>query len=421
MKQSKLLVKTQKSAPKIAEAISHQLLLRGDFISQLTSGVYSFLPLGMRVYRKIESIVREEMEALGAQEIFMPSLIPQQLWLETKRWTEIDPPLFQVKDRHNKLYGLGPTHEEVVTDLVRQRVKSYKDLPFSVFQIQNKFRNEMRAQGGLLRTREFIMKDLYSFHKNEKEVEVFYEKVKKAYFNILKRVGLNPICVAADSGTIGGSFSNEFMIVAEVGEDKILVCPKCKFSSNIEKSGMIKNCPNCKTVLEVKKAIEVGHIFILGTKYSEAMKANFTDEKGETKPIIMGCYGIGLPRLLSAIVEVNNDERGIIWPQNIAPFQVHLLSTAENKKVESATEKLYNELKKANIEVLYDDRNDKSFGEKLFDSDLIGIPWRVVVSEKTLKEDAFEIKNRGKKKIELVDSKKIIKELSSCLKKQERK
>jgi len=407
MKQSQLLVKTKKLAPKFAEVISHKLLLRGDFISQVASGVYNFLPLGWRVYRKIEQIIREEMEGLGAQEIFMPSLIPQRLWLETKRWTEIDPPLFQVQDRHKKLYGLGSTHEEVVTDLARQRIESYKDLPFSVFQIQNKFRNEMRAQGGLLRTREFIMKDLYSFHKSEKGVEEFYGKVKKAYFNIIRKVGLKPICVTADSGTIGGSFSNEFMIEAEAGEDEILVCSKCKFASNVEKLGKIKKCPECKSVLKIKKSVEVGHIFILGTKYSESMKATFVDEKGRINPVIMGCYGIGLYRLLSVVVEAHHDDKGIIWPQSIAPFNVHLLSPLKSEKEKKAVKKLYNELKKANIEVLYDDREDKSFGEKLVDSDLIGIPWRIIVSEKTIQKNSFEIKKRGKKKIELIPLKKL--------------
>jgi prolyl-tRNA synthetase len=407
MKQSLFFSKAKREVPKDIEIDSHKLLIKADLVSQIAAGVYSFLPLGWKAYKKIENIIREEMEKLDAEEILMPSLVPQNLWLETNRWTTIDPPLFKVEDRHDKVFGLGPTHEEVVTDLARKRVDSYRDLPFSVFQIQNKFRNEMRPTGGLLRTREFMMKDLYSFHADQEDVLKFYEKVKKSYFNIFKRCGLDPICVEADSGTIGGKMSNEFMIVSDVGEDRILICDKCGFSANIEKAGEIKNCPECKSTLQIKRAIEVGHIFVLGTKYSEVMKANFKDKEGRLKPIIMGCYGIGLFRLLSVVIEKNHDEKGIIWPKNLAPFQVHLLALENTSRVKKNADKIYQDLQKAKIEVLYDDRQDKTIGEKLIEADLFGFPYRIVVSERTLCKKCVEVKKRDGKKIKLICPSKI--------------
>ncbi len=407
MKQSRFFSKTKKELPKNIEVESHKLLIKADLIDQVAAGIYSFLPLGWRVYKNIENIIREEMEKLGAEEIFMPSLVPQNLWLETKRWTTIDPPLFLVKDRHNKLFGLGPTHEEIVTDLVRRRVESYKDLPFSVFQIQNKFRNEMRPTGGLLRTREFMMKDLYSFHATEEDILKFYQKVKKSYFNIFKRCGLDSVCVEADSGTIGGKVSHEFMVISEAGEDRILVCDKCDFAANIEKAGRIKKCPNCQAVLQMKRAIEIGHIFALGTRYSEAMKAYFKDKSGAACPIIMGCYGIGLPRLLSVVIEKNHDKKGIIWPSNLAPFQVHLLSLENSRKVQKSADKIYKDLQKVGIAVLYDDRQGKTAGEKLVEADLLGLPYRVIVSERTLAKNWVEVKKRDKRKIQLICPSKI--------------
>jgi len=409
MKHSRFFSKTKKETPKEAEVISHQLLLRGDFVSQIASGVYNFLPLGWRVIKKIEGIIREEMEGLEAKEVLLSSLIPKALWAETKRWNTIDPPLFKLKDRHKKTFGLGSTHEEVLTDLVRKRVSSYKDLPFSLYQIQNKFRNEMRSTGGLLRTREFIMKDLYSFHSNEEDLTKFYEKVKKAYFKIFKKCGLEALCVEADPGTIGGKLSHEFMVVSEAGEDTILICKKCGYGANVEKVGKIKKCPRCKSKLEKKHSIEVGHIFALGTKYSRKMGANFADKAGRSKPIIMGCYGIGLPRLMAAVVEVHHDEKGIIWPESVAPFQTHLLLLDTAPKIKKIAERLYEDLQKAKSEVLYDDREGKTAGEKFADADLIGIPWRMVVSEKTLRQNSVEIKKRKERKTKLVPLSKFLK------------
>jgi len=403
MRQSSLFTKTKKEAPKEAEIISHKLLTRADFIEQTISGVYRFLPLGYRVLKKIEGIIREEMISLGAQELYLPVLQNKNLWLETNRWQTIDPPLFKLKDRHQKETALGSTHEEEITDIIRHRIKSYRDLPLSLFQIQEKFRNEMRASGGLLRTREFIMKDLYSFHANEKDLERFYQKVKKAYFRIFKRCNLKAICIEADPGTIGGKLSNEFMVISESGEDRILICKKCSWGANVEKVGEMKKCSQCQSNLEKKNSIEVGHLFWLGTKYSQAMKANFFDRDGKEKPIIMGCYGIGLPRLMATIVEIHHDEKGIIWPPEVAPFQIHLIPIEKNKKVKETAEKLYHHLQKQNLEVLYDDREDKTAGEKFAEADLIGIPIRMVVSQRTLLEkNSVEIKKRPEKKRKLI-------------------
>jgi len=356
------------------------------------------------------------MENLGGEELLLSSLIPKSLWMETKRWFTIDPPLFKLKDRHKKELGLGPTHEEVITDLIRKRIKSYKDLPFSLYQIQNKFRNEMRSTGGLLRTREFIMKDLYSFHATEKDLIDFYEKVKKSYFRIFKKCGIGAICVEADPGTIGGKLSHEFMVLSEIGEDRILICKKCKYVANIEKVGRIKKCPKCKSILERKQSIEVAHIFALGEKYSRKMKAEFMDKSGKARSIIMGCYGIGIPRVIATIVEVHHDKKGIIWPESVAPFDVHLISLFSreeeiDKKIKKVSEKVYKDLstrpfgvggQKSDIEVLYDDRKDKTSGEKFADADLIGIPLRLVISKRTLKQRSIEIKKRDQKKIKLV-------------------
>jgi len=362
MLQSQLFAKLRKEIPKGAEIVSHKLLLRGDFIEQSFSGVYRFLPLGVMVLRNIEKIIKKEMFSLGAQEVILPALQNKSLWLKTKRWDKIDPPLFKFKDRHKKEIALGPTHEEEITDSFGHRIK----LPLAVFQIQNKFRNEMRSTGGLLRTREFLMKDLYSFHSDKKDLENFYEKVKKAYFEIFKKCGLQALCVEADPGTIGGDFSHEFMVISPIGEDKV----------------------------KDKAAIEIGHIFNLGTKYSKAM--NLPEQ------VTMGCYGIGLSRLMATIVEINHDEKGIIWPKTVAPFRVHLIQIENNQKVKKASAKLYRDLQKSGVEVLYDDRTEKTAGEKFAEADLIGIPIRLVVSEKTLKKNSVELKKREASSAKLV-------------------
>lgn len=415
MRQSILFTKTKKEPPKDAATISHKLLAQADFIDQLSSGIYSFLPLGWRVHRKIESIIREEMDAIGGQEVFLPVLHPKSIWFETGRWDTIDPPLFKVKDRHGKELALGSTHEEVITDLVRSRISSYEELPFSLYQIQDKFRNELRAQGGLLRVREFIMKDLYSFHRNEQDLATFYKNVVVAYKKIFKRCGLNPIIVEASGGSIGGNITNEFMVLAESGEDNILFCKNCGWAVNVEMLKSIStHCPKCKKKVSKKPSIEAGHIFSLGTKYSKAMNATYTAKNGKKEPIHMGCYGIGLGRLMSTVIEVHHDDNGMIWPEEIAPFRVHIISLGDNKKVESTAEKFYRDGQNAGVEILYDDRPETA-GVKFADADLIGIPIRVVVSERTLAKGSIEVKRRREKRVRLAKIKDFIKSLDKVI------
>lgn len=405
MRYSQLFGKSLKIVPKRAQAISHQYLVKGGFIDQLAAGIYSFLPLGWRVHRKIENIIREEMNAIGGQEVFLPTLQPKSLWQETDRWEKMDPPLFKLKDQHQKEYALGSTHEEVITDLVRRFVKSYKDLPLYLYQIQNKFRNEIRATSGLLRVREFMMKDLYSFHTSEKDLANYYHKVIEAYKKIFTRCGFVVKLVEASSGTIGGDISHEFMMLCETGEDKIVFCPKCDFASSKEKP---KSCPKCQSALETGRAIENGHVFKLGTKYSKSMGAYFIDKDGRKKLIWMGCYGIGLGRLMATVVEAHHDEKGIIWPKAIAPFEAHLVEISNRKQVNTEARRVYEALNKKGVEVLYDDRENISAGAKFADADLIGIPVRLVVSEKTLRgtsgqaKGKIEWKNRDSQKTELL-------------------
>lgn len=406
MLQSHFFTKTLRKDPKDAMTISHKLLVRGGFINQLTSGIWSLLPFGWRVYKKIENIIREEMNAIGGQEIYLPVLQPKELWQETARWENIDPPLFKLKDRHNKWLALGPTHEEVITDLARFYIESYKDLPKYVYQIQNKFRNELRPTGGLLRTREFVMKDLYSFHTSEKDLNNYYQKVIQAYYKIYQRCGLKAVAVKASSGSIGGSISHEFMVLADSGEDKILVCQKCGWGVNIETWQKNKPCPECQGKLEQKNTIEAGHVFKLDTLYSQKMGAEFTDKYGKKKPIFMGCYGIGLQRLMATIVEAKYDRNGIIWPNTVSPFDIHLVSLdLEDKKVGIFAKKVYQELSKNNFDILFDDRLE-SPGIKFKDADLIGIPIRLVVSKKT--GDRVEYKERDKDKTKLFTLKQLL-------------
>jgi prolyl-tRNA synthetase len=406
MRQSKLFLKPKKEILKKDIPISFYYLLRADFIEPSISGVFRFLPLGLRVIKKIENIIRREMGKLQAQELFLPAFQKKDLWLKTERWEKIDPPLFILKDRHKKEIALAPTHEEEIVDIVKKRVHSYRDLPVYLFQIQNKFRNEQRPSGGLLRAREFLMKDLYSFHADKKDLLEFYEKVKNAYFNIFKDCGLKTICVEAHSGTIGGDFSHEFMVEDEVGEDTIFLCEKCNFSANIEKVGEKKECPNCGSPLLKKRAIEVGHIFSLGEKYTVPLEATFKDKDGKEKFILMGCYGIGIGRLMATVVQVNHDKQGIIWPPKISPFDVHLITIGNVSGLKKEAERIERFLENVGVEVLYDDR-EVSVGEKLVEADLLGISLRMVLSEKTLSKGKVELKRRGEEKIKFFPLKDI--------------
>ncbi|MEK7143035.1 MAG: proline--tRNA ligase [Patescibacteria group bacterium] len=397
MRYSQAFIKTTKETPRGADTISAALLARAGFIDQEMSGVYTLLPLGWRVAQKIISIVRAQMNLIGAQEIMMPTLQPKELWLESGRWDKIDPPLFKLKDRHGKELALGSTHEEVIVDLVRDRINSFRELPQMLYQIQNKFRNEQRSTGGLLRVREFLMKDAYSFHQNQEDLDDYYQKVIVAYRKIYSQAGLDVHLVEADSGTIGGEKSHEFMTLAETGEDRIFLCGACDWAVNLELVKDIKKCPDCGNKVNVYSSIEVGHIFMLGGLYAKKMKAEFLDSKGKKQPFIMGCYGIGIGRLIGAIAQTHNDQQGLIWPREIAPYQIYLAELVKGKG-----EKIYQELTKSGVEVLYDDR-EISAGIKFAEADLLGIPIRVVISEKTLKEGKVEMKLRNEKAAKLVD------------------
>jgi len=535
-----MFLPTLKELPSEAEIASHQLMLRAGMIRKLTSGIYSYLPLGLRCIRKIENIVRQEMEQIGAQELLLPLVQPAELWQETGRWQRYGKELLRFKDRHNRYFCLGPTHEEIITDLIRKEIRSYRDLPLNLYQIQIKFRDEIRPRFGIMRAREFIMKDGYSFDANDVSAEKTYWQMYDAYNRIFSRCGLKFKVVEAETGAIGGSFSHEYMALADVGEDTIVFCKKCEYAANIEKAEVTYNeiapsetpkpkqeiltpgkrsveevtdflnispqkliktiiyladgkpiavlvrgdheineiklahllgcqqlelaspkaikmltgaevgytgpiglnipifadwsirnmvnfvtganktdyhfinvnltdfsvtkfadirfvtpndpCPRCGNVLEFKKGIEVGHIFKLGTKYSETLKATYLDAKGKEKYLVMGCYGIGIGRTLAAAIEQNHDKDGIIFPIAIAPFQIYLLAVdVKDTKIRETSERIYKELK-TSLEVLYDDREERP-GVKFKDADLIGIPLRITVG-KALKEGKVEIKLR---------------------------
>jgi len=554
MRYSQMLLPTTKETPSEAEVVSHQLLLRGGFIRKLTSGVYTYLPLGLAAIQKVARIVREEMNRSGAQELLMPMVQPADLWRETGRWQKYGPELLRFTDRHERESCLGPTHEEVITDLARRELQSYRQLPKNLYQIQTKFRDEIRPRFGLMRGREFIMKDAYSFDVSDAAAEDSYKKMYDAYHRIFQRCGLDFRAVEADTGTIGGSFSHEFMVLAQTGEDTLVICEQCSYAANVEKAkvvfdehdvttgevqqdvrkvetpGMKKvervaeflkvdpsriiktmvylvdgepvavlvrgdrevqpvklknllganevelvddetvftmtklpvgylgpvnlplktvadqevmrmvnavcganekqyhltgvqpgrdfvpalsgdlrqitsddSCPMCGGTLMLTEGIEVGHIFKLGTAYSEAMNATFQDSEGRENPFVMGCYGIGVSRVVAAAIEQNHDKNGIFFPLPVAPFQAIVLNLGINsEKISSAAEKLYEDLQQRGIEVLYDDRDERP-GSKFKDADLIGIPYRITVGKTFDKEGKVEIRNRRSGETETVE------------------
>lgn len=412
MRQSKLFSKTIKSAPKDETSLNAQLLIRAGFVDKLMAGVYTLLPLGWRVYKKIENIIREEMNIISGQEMFMPTMQPRENWEATSRWQDLDV-LFKFTSFYSKTeIALGPTHEEVIAPLLKKHVASYKDLPFAVYHIQNKFRDEKRAKSGLLRGREFMMKDLYSFHSSQDDLDEYYEQVKQAYANIFNRAGIgDKTFITYASGGTFSKYSHEYQAVSKAGEDTIYICDKCRVAINKEIiTGLKHKCPECgNKKLKKEKAIEVGNIFKLGAKYSEPFNLTYKDKEDKDRPVVMGCYGIGLQRLMGTIVEAMNDKSGIIWPETVAPFRVHLISLNKNKEAD----KIYKDLQKAGVEILYDDRDDSSAGEKFADADLIGCPYRIVVSEKTLAKGAVEVKKRDSEKCEMVKVSKIVKQLGS--------
>lgn len=412
MYQSQLFSKTKKEITK-EEAISAQLLIRGGFVEKLASGIYNFLPLGFRVLKKIEKIIREEMVKIGGQEILLASLHPKIFWQRTNRWEEMSD-LYKLSEDERE-FALGPTHEEIITPLAKKFIKSYKDLPLYLFQIQTKFRKELRPKGGLLRTKEFLMKDLYSFHESEEDLENFYQIVKKSYFKIFERVGIREktYLTFASGGTFS-KYSHEFQTICKSGEDEIFICQNCQQAINKEIKGETKDCPNCGgKKFKRERAIEVGNIFKLKTKFSQPFDLYFLDRQGNKKLVQMGCYGIGLGRLMATIVEINHDKKGIIWPKEVSPFQIHLIQIGKTEKM---AEKIYRNLQKGEIEVLYDDRKDKTPGEKFFDCDLIGIPIRVVLSERTLAKKSIEFKKRGEEKVKLIKISNLISQILKYVK-----
>jgi prolyl-tRNA synthetase len=547
---SKLFGKTLRQAPAEAESVSHQLLLRAGMIAQEAAGIYSYLPLGWRVLKKIENVIREEMDRAGGQELMLPVLQPFELWQQSGRYISFGESLFTLTDRKEHTLALGPTHEEVITDLVHRYVQSYRELPLLLYQIQTKLRDEPRPRGGLLRVREFIMKDLYSFDTDEAGLDKSYRSMCQAYSNIYARLSLPTMIVEADSGAIGGKDSHEFMVITETGEDEVIYCSNCDYAANAEKAQFAKkksntedtlsleeiatpeaktieevagfvgvptsqtlkavfyftdgefvfvtirgdlevnetklrnalkcselrlategevneagivagfaspigvkgvkvvaddsitsgsnfvvganksgyhfknanyprdfqvdlmtdialaqsgdSCPRCQSKLSSARGIEVGHVFKLGTFISERFGASFLDNDGTSRPIIMGCYGIGLGRLLAAIVEQRHDDKGIIWPLSVAPYQVHLCPLSLDKSAVLPTaEKIYQELQKEGIDVLFDDRND-SPGVKFNDADLLGIPLRLTLSPRTLQNQSIEVKWRTKKEAQFL-------------------
>ncbi len=411
MLQSKLFYKTTKNKTAGVDSISHDLLVRAGYIDQLMSGVYSFLPLGFMVLKNIENIIRKNMELIDGQELFLPVLQPKENWVKTDRINIEKDILFLMKGNGDKEYVLGPTHEEVMSPLAKKFIFSYRDLPMYVFQIQDKLRDEMRPKSGLLRVKEFLMKDLYSFHATQKDLEDYYEVVAKAYENIYKECGIGKTTYRTFAS--GGSFSkysDEFQTITNAGEDLIYICTKCSLAFNKEIKAEIPNCTKCNNAeFEEKKAVEVGNIFKMGTRYSAPFDLKFTDRDGQDKLVLMGCYGIGLGRLMGAIVESSFDDKGIIWPKNVAPFLVHLIHLGTDKKTKTSAEKLYKSLQEEGVKVLWDDRENKTAGEKFGESDLLGIPLRLVISERTLAEQSVEMKERGKETATLIKIKDVIK------------
>jgi len=386
MRFSESFIFTSREDPKIAECRSHKLLLKGCFLSMVSSGIYSYLPLGHRVLNNINNIIRKHMNSKGAQELLMSAIQPIEIWQKTGRDKDLKEVMFKFKDKRERQFCLGPTHEEEITEIVRRYICSYKQLPITLYQIQTKFRDEPRPRFGLMRGCEFIMKDAYSFDINEDGLDINYEKMLGCYQDIFKECEIGFITHEADSGVMGGSVSHEFMVPADIGEDTLFYCKDCvKYFKDKGK------WPDCKKGLKEKKMIEIGHIFKLGTKYSLAQKAYFLDDKGKELPLIMGCYGIGVSRLFAAIVEVNSDDKGIIWPKKISPFDVSLVVLDQSLLQEALS--LQGSLEKEGFSVLVDDRKEAA-GVKFNDAYLIGNPYILIMGKKYLSQQTIDVEQR---------------------------
>lgn len=407
---SQSFIPTLKETPVEAETTAHKFMLRAGLVRMLTSGVYSYLPLGLKVLRNIENIIREEVDAVGAQELLLPALQPLELWKKTGRDAVMEQTMIKFKDRRGRDLCLGPTHEEVITDLVKNNIASYRDLPIVLYQIQTKFRDEPRPRFGLMRSCEFIMKDAYSFDRDIDGLNKNYEAMLKAYKRIFSRCGLDFVMIDADAGVMGGSLSHEFMVPGEGGEDQISSCLGCGYTTG--KKGDV-GCPKCRKPLQTKTAIEIGHVFQLGTKYTQALDVGFLDEKGKKNLVIMGCYGIGVSRLIPAIIEQNHDKNGVIWPAEVSPYQILILPLDTTQdKIMSLASKIYHKLNKS-YNVLFDDRDQRA-GVKFKDAALVGIPLCIILGKENAKTNSVEIEQRKgekKTKVKVADLEKAIKRL----------
>ncbi|MEK9902196.1 MAG: proline--tRNA ligase [Gammaproteobacteria bacterium] len=419
MKASHLILGTQRENPADAEIISHQLMIRAGLVRQVSSGIYNWLPIGKKVLQKVENIIRKEMNIAGAQEILMPMVQPASLWEESGRIDQYGQELLVFLDRHENKFCLGPTHEEIITDLCKNLLTSYKQLPVTLYQIQTKFRDEIRPRFGVMRSREFLMKDAYSFDLDKESLDQSYSVMKEAYIKIFDSLGLDYRIVKADSGAIGGSDSEEFHVLADSGEDLLAFSDKSEYAINAELLTELqdgqdpyslegKPSPDGKGLLKLKKGIEVGHIFKLGRKYSEILNLRIQGENNDIHPE-MGCYGIGASRIVAAAIEQNHDEKGIIWPKALAPFEVALVEVNPRKKdeIKEKSSEIYNLLKENDIDVLWDDR-EKRPGVKFTDMEVTGIPLTIIIGERTLETGEIEIKKRQDEKPQLVSHQNLI-------------
>jgi prolyl-tRNA synthetase len=410
MRLSKTFSKPFKTLAGEGDSLNYQLLTRGGFVEQLMAGTYTYLPLGLRVLRKIEAVVREEMNLLEAEEILMPTLHPKANWVKTGGWDSIDV-LFKIKSRTGNEYALGQSEEEVVTPLVLTRAPSYKQYPVKVYQIHWKYRDELRAKSGLLRGREFFMKDMYSFHTTQEDFDNFYEQAKESYLRIYTRLGLVAKVTEASGGNFTDKISYEFEVLTNAGEDVIYYCNTCDFCVEDEIANVKPGdeCPRCgKDKLQEAKSAEVGNVFDLGRKFGKAFDMGYVDEHDQKQFPIMGCYGIGISRVMGVIAEKYADDKGVAWPEIVAPAHVHIVRLGDDAAVTKAADDLYAMLQKAGLEVIYDDR-DAPAGAKFADADLIGVPVRLTMSRKTLEQDSVELKYRNQETSEIVKTSEVLK------------
>ncbi|MGD0466408.1 MAG: proline--tRNA ligase [Gammaproteobacteria bacterium] len=416
MKTSNLFFPTLRQAPNDAELISHKLMFRAGLMRKLASGLYTWLPLGLKILKKIETIIRTEMQKINAQEILMPIVQPANLWEETDRWQKYGDMLLKMQDRHKRHFCFGPTHEEVVTDLIRNSITSYKQLPVCLYQIQTKFRDEIRPRFGVMRAREFLMKDAYSFHLSAECLNNTYNQMFSAYTNILNKLQLKFRAVIADNGDMGGNASHEFQVIAQSGEDQIVYSENSDYAANVEVSNLKGTPLEHDSTLKTARGIEVGHIFQLGDRYSKVMGAKVLDQHGTEQVLLMGCYGIGVSRLVAACIEQKHDENGIIWPDVIAPFKVVIVPIGfhQSEKIREFSINLYNQLQTNTTltnEILLDDRDERP-GVMFKDHELIGIPHRIVINEKLLITNQVEYKSRINTELKIISVTEILNYIS---------